>query len=253
MLIDFSKFKFDIIIQAGQSNADGTGFGPAETPYAPDERIWYLQQGHFRDGFIVRIAEESVFGSEIKGDFSLSFSSEYIKAGLLADDRCLLIIRSAVGGTGFGDNRWGPGDDLFLRMKDMVETALGLNPENRLKCLLWHQGETDVHATSDKDIHKENLSRLIGLVRDTYGCSGLPFVAGDFVPRWNEWLGKFSAVIADAMREVCSEVGNAAFVETAGLLSNQEQNGGWDIIHFSRDALNKLGARYFEAYRGIID
>ena len=35
MLKDFTKEKFDIIIQAGQSNADGTGFGNTDEPYVP--------------------------------------------------------------------------------------------------------------------------------------------------------------------------------------------------------------------------
>ena len=35
MLKDSSKESFDIIIQTGQSNAEGYGFGPAENPSSP--------------------------------------------------------------------------------------------------------------------------------------------------------------------------------------------------------------------------
>ena len=36
---------YDIILQAGQSNADGYGHGPAANPYVPDERILYYTAG----------------------------------------------------------------------------------------------------------------------------------------------------------------------------------------------------------------
>ena len=34
--------KFDIIIQAGQSNSEGFGLGPVEKEYIPTEKIWQL-------------------------------------------------------------------------------------------------------------------------------------------------------------------------------------------------------------------
>lgn len=44
MIKDFSKEAFDIIIQAGQSNAESYGFGPVEEPYLPSEDVWYLNR-----------------------------------------------------------------------------------------------------------------------------------------------------------------------------------------------------------------
>ena len=34
---------YDIFIQAGQSNAEGSGFGPASDPWYPDDRVYYLE------------------------------------------------------------------------------------------------------------------------------------------------------------------------------------------------------------------
>ena len=45
--------------------------------------------------------------------------------------RKILILRTAVGGTGFRDHRWGMTDDLYLQMMEMIRTALSLNPKNR--------------------------------------------------------------------------------------------------------------------------
>ena len=43
----------------------------------------------------------------------------------------------------------------------------------------------------------------------------------------------------------------AAFIETSDLLSNNQQIGNGDPIHFSKDSLYKLGHRYFEAFAQI--
>ena len=66
-----------------------------------------------------------------------------IESGKLKPGRKLLIIRAAIGGTGFSDERWGMTDDLYLRMIEMIKTALELNSKNKLAAFLWHQGETD--------------------------------------------------------------------------------------------------------------
>lgn len=248
MLHDFSKDSFDIIVQAGQSNSDGSGYGDAAQPFQPDPRIWYLN----RD-FTISQAADRVRGNFIFGDFSLRFAEEYIKAGLLAPDRKLLIIRSAVGGTGFLDHRWGPEDDLFLHMVEMIQTAANLNPQNRFVALLWHQGETDAFLQASFETHYENLKRLVSMTRDTCKAPELPFVAGDFVEQWRGANAEICAPVLSAMRQICGEDSYAAFVETDGLLSNSQVLGGEDTIHFCRDALNQLGSRYFSAFAAIRD
>ena len=41
MIKDFSKEAFDILIQAGQSNSEGTAFGNVCDPYQPNSLVWY--------------------------------------------------------------------------------------------------------------------------------------------------------------------------------------------------------------------
>ena len=251
MLKDFSKEAFDIIIQAGQSNAEGYGFGPVEEPYLASPDVWYLNQD-----FTISQAAEKVNGNEIQTNFALSFAREYIKSGLLAAGRKILILRCAVGGTGFLDHRWGLTDDLYLRMMEMIRTAVTLNPENRLVALLWHQGETDAEKRASYEVHYNHLLTLLQSVRREFDVSDLPFVAGDFVQHWKNNNLEICTPVVSAIRGVCRDCGNGAFVETDGLLSNlQELNRnplGWeDTIHFSRRAVYELGRRYFAAYMGL--
>ena len=170
--MDLKKEKFDIIIQAGQSNAQGTGIGDVTTEYIPTDKVYYLNSEKtvevLEDGLkielsdkpiTVEIAKECVEADTIIGDFSLTFSEEYIKCGRLKDDRKLLIVRAAIGGTGFLKH-WGLNDMLYLKMLEMVDYALGLNPENKVVAFLWHQGEHDAFEGDAPDVYHLQLASM---------------------------------------------------------------------------------------------
>ncbi|MBQ6067552.1 MAG: hypothetical protein IJK89_12125 [Clostridia bacterium] len=251
MLKDFTKEPFDILIQAGQSNAEGYGFGSAEKPWEPNERVWYLNEN-----FTISQAVESVTGNDIRSNFSLAFARGYLENNLLAEGRSLLILRAAVGGTGFLDNNWKPNDVLYLRMLDMIKTALDLNGGNRLVALLWHQGEQDAVLNASYETHYNHLMTLVRGVRETFNVPGLPFVAGDFVQHWEQENMAICTPVVDAIRAVCRDCGRGAFVESDGLLSNAQFSKhhpfGWDdSVHFCRAAIYGLGERYFRAFTEI--
>lgn len=254
MLKDFTQEKFDIIIQAGQSNSEGYGCGPVDRPYEVSDLVWYLN-----GDFTISKAAEQVTLNETVSNFSLSFAREYMEKGLLKEDRKLLILRCAVGGTGFLDDHWKLTDDLYLRMMDMIKTALDLNKENRLVAFLWHQGETDAMLFASREVHYNHLMTLLRSVCDTFQVPEIPFVAGDFVQDWKGDNLAVSEPVIDAIRDVCRDYGHGAFVETDGLKSNRQELGRitmeWpdpDPIHFSRKSLYELGSRYFAAYQEIL-
>lgn len=248
MLYDFTKDKYDIIIQAGQSNSEGYGYGDTDEPYAPNDLVWYMN-----GDFTISQAAEIVIENDIRGTFVLSFAREYVDKGFLEDGRKLLILRCAVGGTGFAGNRWDRTGDLYLRMLDMIRTAKALNEENRIVAFLWHQGETDAMCEFSYDVHYENLKYLLDSVRTEFDIADIPFIAGDFVQQWKSENLEISEPIVKAVRAVCRDCGNGYFVESEGLLSNMQELGrftqGWeDHIHFSRRSLYRLGKRYFEKF-----
>ena len=165
-----------------------------------------------------------------------------------------VICGSAVGGTGFLDKRWGMTDDLYLQMMEMTRTALALNPQNRLCAFLWHQGETDAIFNASYDTHYTNLTTLINSVRGTFAVPELPVIAGDFVADWKSKNEEICKPVLEAIRAVCCDLKPAAFVETADLKSNGQENTRefYDDIHFSRDSCYILGDRYFEAYTALL-
>jgi len=260
--MDFKNVKFDIIIQGGQSNAEGTGYGPVEKEYVPSENIWYLKAGEtveiiddnlritYLDApFRIEIAKEHGEAENPIGDFSLTFAKEYEKS-LLKADRKLLIVRSGIGGAGFKKGQWGIGKQLYTKLVELVDYALSLNAENRVVGFLWHQGEHDAFEKNEPSTFKSALYAQVNDVRRRYG--NMPFIAGDFV---NEWKSKNLAdcePIIEKINEVIKESGNGAFVQTSDLLSNNQKIGNGDDIHFCRESLHILGRRYFTAYQALL-
>ena len=256
--------KFDIVIQAGQSNAEGMGIGEVERKYEENENIFHLNAEKtveyppervtvtFADKpFSLEVADEREYTQGKLGDFSLSFSCSYIKNGLLSEDRKLLIVRAAIGGTGFQKGHWTKDGELYLKMLEMCDYALDLNPENRIVGFLWHQGEHDALEGNSPENYYNQLSELVQTVRNRYGK--IPFIAGDFVKEWKTKNITICQPIVDVIKKVVKDMGNAGFVETSDLLSNNEKTGNGDDIHFCRDALYELGNRYFDEFSKLYE
>ncbi len=278
---NFETYKnqpMDIVIQGGQSNAEGAGRGDAKEPYVPDERILYLNPRayavvkNYPDGSenmevsypeapVIEIAAERKIGEgkgEILSDFSLSFAREYLRAGLLGAGRKLLIIRAAVGGTGFAKGHWTQNGILYRKLLALTDSALSLNPGNKLVAFLWHQGECDAFEFPDRteeeryQIHFQNLKEMLVSVLNRYNVPDLPIVTGGIIKDWRSKYAKQCDAVEKAIRDVCALLPSADFAESDGLLSNDQATGNGDDIHFCRDSLMELGKRYFEKYRTLI-
>ena len=251
------KNAYDIIIQAGQSNSEGCGRGTVEREFKPVEKIMQMNKD-----FSVGMAKEAEDAAGKINNFALSFCEEYINQGKLKKGRKLLILRTAVCGTGFSDKRWGLKDDLYLQMTEMIKKSLSLNPSNKLAAFLWHQGETDASNQAGYEAHYQNIKNLVGSVRDTFNVPNLPFACGDFAQEWKNTGTKWAdggvditeacKSVVNALRDFCKNAKNARFVESDGLLSNHEAGVNDDIIHFSRNALYLFGLRYFNALKDVI-
>ncbi len=273
----FADEKFDIVLLIGQSNAEGFGIGNVENEYQPNDNI--LQ---FIDSYPVmyRVNDEGVEALDVPsettyrinpaaentrrgvgklGCFGISFVKKYYDTYLAAGNRRVLLIRAAIGGTGFMRKQWTPDGVLFNRAIDMLDTALNLNKENRLAAILWHQGENEAVDGKGKSyeelysFYTSSLTRLISDLKEAYG-KNVPFIAGNFCEDWTPRFQTESSAIADAARAVIKSFESCGFVETAGLGSNDRiQKGEYpDDAHFNRPALYSLGERYFEIYKNIV-
>ena len=271
----FSDEKYDIILLIGQSNAEGYGIGPVEDEYVPCESIM-----QFTDSYPVMyrlnaegvdeldVPEETVYritpmaentrkGAGKLGCLAISFANEYQKAFGSGSEKKTLVVKAAIGGTGFMREQWTPDGVLYKGALEMTDMALGLNSENRLAAILWHQGESEAIDGKGKgydylySFYVNSLTRLMTDLEDKYGK--IPFIAGGYCEDWIPRFAEESAAIDDATRAVIEKFDLAGYVATEGLGSNDRIVKGkyLDDVHFNRPALYELGRRYFELYREL--
>lgn len=244
LISNAEKFKdtaFDVIVCMGQSNCAGYGKGNKELSFLPDNAIFA-----YKNGKVVLAKERKSSLFDYRGVFALYFAQLY-KNKCLEENRKILILPAAVGGTGFSNSRWGVNDDLYLNAVRMTCEIMQKFPDSKLACVLWHQGETDAENGMDAIEYKEKLSLLINDFRKRVNCKDLPFIAGDYVQDWKK-LCPHSYKISEATQEVVRSTISCAYVSSVNL----EGNCAEDIIHFSRKSLKELGKRYFEKYLQLI-
>lgn len=260
----------DIIILAGQSNAVGYGCGEADYQLKHLDKMFLMYDDQAEDYSVDENGNEYMAIYEpwkIKlieavngytGSLALRFADAYIENGYLAQDRKLLIVRCAVGGTGFSKKLWGVGQLLYRRMLDLTSYALSLNPENRVVAFLWHQGECDAFENADwtpekrKESYYRDLRAVVEGVRNHCRTPNLPFLCGGFTDEWSKDYREACDAVVAAQKQICVDLGWAAFTDTTGLLSNNQKVGNGDTIHFCKDAVYTIGQRYFDKYRSII-
>lgn len=254
---------FDIVIVAGQSNAEGSGVGAVANDYVPSPRVWSLdveknvehlpstlRVTYYDRPFVLQIAKEREYQGGKVGEIGLSFVREYEKT-CLQEGRNILLLHCAIGGSGFYRREWTTDGQIYQKMTEMIDYALSLNPENRLTAFLWHQGECDAWEGTPPDEFREALKAMICSVRERYCVPALPFIAGDFSARWKKDNRAIVDPIVAQIKQVIAQIGEGAFVETDDLPSNDEVVGNGDILHYSRKALYAMGERYFSAFEKI--
>ena len=271
MIINPIDDKLDIIIMAGQSNAQGCGIGPTTMLWSVDADILMLKGVYEKkneDADISHIAQNLVYTDTSKivfaderhaegyrrGVLGLSFAKKY-KEEFLEKDRKILIVEVARGGTSFAEKYWTKDGGLYNQMLIMVNDALKLNVENRVVGFLWHQGESDsarnpnLNDSELFEFYKSCVGLMIEDVREKFG--DMPFISGGFNNEFNKKNIR-AEIIENALKTVANEVDACAFVEGKDLQSNNQVLSNNDPFHFSRESIYILGNRYFEAYKKIV-
>lgn len=239
-----SKNECDIYLIAGQSNAAGR-----DTRLASD--VYDYRCGAMNQSSEVLPAFNPLQHANMGGD-TLGFSQGFFDAvkGALTAGRSVLFVPAAFGGTGFFDNRWNPGDDLYNNAVSLTNEAIALNGANALRAILWHQGEDARTSTSNAADHATRLNAMINAMRTALGVS-TPFLAGGFTSEAK--LGGTSTenanmvTIENGIIGVMAAQARAAFVSAVGLTSK-----AGDSIHFDRDSLIAIGGRYSTALSSIL-
>ena len=125
-----------MVLLAGQSNMVGFGLGfDAALDGTPDPRIGQWSQAGGRGRIVAAIDPLLHPGAAARRvGLGLSFARAYIAAR--PPGRRILLVPAAVGGTGFANGRWNPGDDLFEAALKRTSAALAAAPNACLAAIL---------------------------------------------------------------------------------------------------------------------
>ncbi len=171
---------------------------------------------------------------------ALSFAKEVI-AQSKATTR-ILLVPAAMGGTGFSDDRWGVGDDLYLNAIARANAALASVAKAEFAGFLWLQGEKDAQNSLAKATYISELDAMIAGMRAAItGATNAPFFAGEMVNSWAAGAPERIA-IQEAIQDLPNRVNDCYLVSTAGL----DPQG--DGIHYSAASMRLLGPRYATKY-----
>lgn len=232
----------------GQSNMSGRGEGydkELDGPNNPRIQQWS------RDNQIILASEHlehsdfSIVNGKNVG-MGTAFGRAYVDT--LPEQRDVLLVPTAYGGTGLVDGLWFPGGHLFedavTRLKDALAGAE--DEGNCVAGVLWHQGENDAGRHVSKEAYVSAWTEMIGALRMRVPAAAeAPVILGEFSRAWIEKHEDLAAPILAAIRAIPASVPFTAVATSEGLSSN---TGGEPdtIVHFDAVAQREYGLRYFD-------
>ena len=239
---------YDIILLMGQSNTLA-GEGLNSSIDCPDPRVNQLGRYDSYNYSVIPAAEPLQNFTPGKGcvGFALTFAKLYA-AQKLEKGREVLIIPCGAITTGFLNGHWNRGNDLYKDAVDRTNFVLEHFPGSKLKCFLWHQGESDVaFGATDYQVTLEHM--INGLYHDikTKSVDSIPFIMGGLVPYWVNTNTQFRH-IDSALRNEPTRLPVAGFADPQMPFVIKKPVDTVNAIHFDANGQREMGKRYFAEY-----
>lgn len=232
-----------LIFIAGQSNAKGSTAGtlPSErylNQYIPNTYMWTGSFGEEQFERLVvnktNISSTDSFGAELNLGYLLN----------QATNGNIYLVKVATGGTGFRDNRWNPGDDLYHKFQREANKAIAdLNSRGidfTYGGLYWNQGEKDSTGTQqDAEDYDNNLFNFVSNIRtDITGSSDVEFI---FTRLGTTFINRSAVPYGDIVRAnqelIDTQVANSTMISTDDIPVRDDET------HYTADGQVTLGQR----------
>lgn len=235
----------------GQSNMSGRGKGydaDIDGPTHPRIQQWSRANTIITASELLEHADFDV-ASHIDVGLGTAFGRSLLET--LPDDRNVLLVPTAYGGTRLVDGPWSPGGHLFEDAVTRMEAALasGEAAGNCVAAVLWHQGESDATAGVDEETYRSAWTDMIGTLRTRIPQTAeAPVILGEFTSQWIGYNEAITAPILAAIRAIPDSVPFTAVAPSDGLSFN-----AGNIIHFDAVAQREYGRRYFDKLGDAIE
>lgn len=216
-----------VFLAVGQSNAANYGDGK----YTPKNEVY-----NYYEGNLYR-AKEPLLGAEGSG------SSPWTRLADMVIDKGLykkvIIVPCAIGGSSI--QCWSEGD---CRVK-LEKTLNYLTKDNiQLTHVLWFQGETDNVDNTSSTQYKNNLKKIIELIRtDQKNAIFYPSITSYFPFNNNKPFG-IDSNITNAQIDVIKEVNNVKSGPNTDSLNLAFYRV--DAVHFTEKGLDRLAHEWYE-------
>ena len=209
----------------------------------PQHNIYELSQGINKDTYnAAPVGTLQQYRNPAQDDTdNIGFGFHFAKHRLRLNPQIkyIVIVNRGVGGTGFSDNRWNPGDDLYNLAVDDMNLAIQNYPELVPTGIIWHQGEKDNSQT--QAFYETALAAMVsGMRSDITNGGNMKFILGTMVESWIAADEPNRRPIDLAHRNVESYIENATFVDFSDLTDLENPT------HFTSGSLREMGKRYAE-------
>jgi len=241
---------YEVWLKIGQSNSIGRdpanvlGVDEAQNP-----RLFELSQGNTRDIYVPPAAGEIDQHNPMAQDDNLEngVSPGYyfgLRRCDLNPQLKVLMVHAAVGGTGFGDNEWNPGDPQYNFAVAEAITAMGI-PGARFGGFLWHQGEAD-SAVAGPDLTQSEyevaLAAMVAAMRLAIpGAAVAPFIIGTV----KSTSTQYDADINLAHKNIANYVPNGHWIDC-------ESYTLFDGLHFDQAGLKLMGRAWADKAQSVL-
>lgn len=235
---------YDIFLVAGQSNtytSDNT-IDPAID--VSGGRTWQLNQTGVFSAANEPLAHPVPLANNI--GFGVAFSRDYYIPAGPAPRKDVILLPYGVSNTGFSDNRWNPGNDLFNGACGLVGVALAKYPNSTLRSILWHQGERDAAAGWTEIQYAGALDAMIAGFRVEFG--DVPFICGGLRPGW---VAANSATANPIKAALSNAPSRNYLVGYANPDTPTVIGASGSAVHYSATEHRLLAGRYYDAWLGL--
>jgi hypothetical protein len=238
--IDIPSAGVPVFLLIGQSNMLGKATYDGLGPWPTGTFEWTS------GGLVDRSGSTMQLGAADAGTMGMAL--EFATRWIAADGGEVIFIQAAIGGTGFVDNRWNPGADLYENAVALTNACLAADARHHLAGIFFVQGGKDSDTAAAADAYHDRLYAMVtGLRTDIAGATDVPLVLSGTTTT-NNLSYKWSGQVDSAQELLFQRVDRVAHVNTDGLTFLDSPP-----LHWNAPALRTVGQRFFDTFRAGVN
>ena len=176
----------------------------------------------------------------------LPFARDFYIPGQLAPRPDVMLLPDYTADTGFSDNRWNPGDDLFLRLMAYIGLAIDMLPNSEFKALMWMQGEKEAVLGWTQAQYRTAFLAFAAAFRAEFG--EIPIIVGGMRPGWVAVDPGTRSGVQAALADMPNQLYLCGYADPSASPAIGAVGTG---IHYSAAEQRLFGGRFWDAWQDL--